>query len=209
MQIEIPRISGQPLKVNLKYGDRLFIVGANGSGKSALLQHLISFYYDKIHHISAHRQTWMDSGAINLTPQGHQQVDQNRKALERQDEARWKDQNAAQKQMAALFDLVAHDNDIARFTHSNLCQVTSQGDSEVLKFISEFKKKPGLLFEKLNELLALGTLTISLENSKGEEIFSKHKKMEDILVLRKCQMESEMLFSLQPKYLLLNQKQSF
>lgn len=175
MQIDIPRISGQPLQVDLNHGDRLFIVGANGAGKSALLHRFVSSF-PNVRRISAHRQTWLYSGAINLTPQNRKQIFQQIKASEIQDEARWKDQFAGEKQMAALFDLVAHDNATTRSTYFNFSKVVSLGDNEVLKFASEFTKKSNLLFEKLNELLALGTFTVSLENSKGEEIFAKHKK---------------------------------
>ena len=38
----------------------------------------------------------------------------------------------------------------------------------VAPFLSE------LIFEQLNELLALGTLTVLLENSEGEEILARH-----------------------------------
>ena len=31
----IPKMSGDPINLSLEKGDRLFIVGANGSGKSA------------------------------------------------------------------------------------------------------------------------------------------------------------------------------
>ena len=176
MKINIPLISAQPLEIDLKPGERLFIVGVNGAGKSALLQHFVLFHiYDKIRRISAHRQMWLDSGDISLTPKARKQIDESRIAYETKDKAQWTDHNAAQKQMAVLFDLVAHDNDIARSALSSLYQATSQGDNEVLKFASEVKKSK-LLFEQLNELLALGTLTVSLENSKGEEIFARHKK---------------------------------
>ena len=69
MNWDIPRISGEPLSIPLQSGDRLFIVGPNGSGKSALIQHLVSDGKDQnIRRISAHRQTWLGSGSLDLTP---------------------------------------------------------------------------------------------------------------------------------------------
>ena len=35
---EIPRISDEPIQLTVNKGDQLFIVGANGSGKSSLMQ---------------------------------------------------------------------------------------------------------------------------------------------------------------------------
>ena len=66
---EIPIISGEPFPISLQSGDRLFVVGANGSGKSALIQHLVTGHQGRnIRRISAHRQTWLDSGSLDLTP---------------------------------------------------------------------------------------------------------------------------------------------
>ena len=69
MDWNIPRISAEPVQLTLEIGDRVFIVGPNGSGKSALLQNFVSSHKnDKIRRISAHRQTWFNSGSIDLSP---------------------------------------------------------------------------------------------------------------------------------------------
>ena len=84
MNWNIPSISGQKFPISLKGSDRLFIVGANGSGKSALIQHLVSSNQgQKIRRISAHRQTWFQSGSIDLTPQRRKQFDQDNTHLSR------------------------------------------------------------------------------------------------------------------------------
>ena len=36
MNLSIPRISGQPLDISVNDGERIFVVGANGSGKVCL-----------------------------------------------------------------------------------------------------------------------------------------------------------------------------
>ena len=41
MDWNISRTSGEPLSIPLKFGEQIFVVGANGSGKSALLQILL------------------------------------------------------------------------------------------------------------------------------------------------------------------------
>lgn len=179
MQIDIPRISGQPLKVNFNYfGDRLFIVGANGAGKSALLQYFVSSLNQKkkqIRRIFAYRQTWLYSGNINLTSQDRRIITQQIKSSESQDEARWKDQFPREKQKAVFFDLINDDDVKARLIYSKLRQDNPQNNKEISNFVSEFKKSKSL-FEQLNELLALGTLAVSLEYSGGGGIFARHKK---------------------------------
>lgn len=169
MNWNIPRISGQEFPISLKGSDRLFIVGANGSGKSALIQHLVSSNQgQKIRRISAHRQTWFQSGSIDLTPQRRKQFDQDNTHLERQDQSRWQDVYAQERQSAVLFDLVAKENTRARhITHH-----VDSGHTEEAKRISDGSPSP---FDELNELLGIGALAITLENANDEEILARHR----------------------------------
>lgn len=173
MNWNIPRTSGDPLIISLQSGDRLFIVGPNGSGKSALIQHLMSAHQGRnIRRISAHRQTWLDSGSLNLTPLGRRQFEEQSTNREREYEARWRDFNSQQKQSAVLFDLVAKENTRAR-------SITSFVDSKNLEEASRLAAESVSAFTQLNDLLSLGTLLISLENSKDEEILARHRKATD------------------------------
>ena len=164
MNWNIPQISGQSLQINLEANDRLFIVGANGTGKSALIQYLISSSQGaKIKRISAHRQTWFQSGSIDLTPQSRRQFDQQDIQQEIQYQSRWRDYHAQQRQSAVLFDLVAKENTRAR----SIARHVDNGNTEEAKKTSAESTSP---FEQLNELLRIATLAITLENSNDEEI---------------------------------------
>ena len=167
--LEIPKISDNPLKLTLFPGDRLFVVGANGSGKSALIQHLVSSNpNEKIRRISAHRQTWFQSESLDITAQGRRQFDQQDTQQEVQDQARWSDHFAHLRQAAVLFDLVAKENERARLIASHV----DNQNSEEAERISAAEVSP---FDQLNELLALGNLAVRLEHSKGEEILARHQ----------------------------------
>ena len=175
MNWNIPQSSGPALSMSLGVGDQLFMVGANGSGKSALIQQLVSSNPNMtIRRISAHRQTWFESGSIDLTPRSRKDFDEQSIHIESQYEALWRDQYAQQKQSAVFFDLVAKDNAEARSLRSLLRQVDPQNPDR--GFNDAVKAARGLvpIFEQLNELLALGTLTVLLENSEGEEILARH-----------------------------------
>ena len=168
MDRKIPRISGQPLQISLDDNDRLFIVGANGSGKSALIQHLVSSDPNlRIRRISAHRQTWFQTGSINLTPQSRRQFDENSTQQEAQIQSRWRDDYAQQRQSAVLFDLVAKENARARLI-ANHVENGKMAEAEKTAALSKSS------FDELNELLAIGTLAITLENSNDEEILARH-----------------------------------
>ena len=170
MNWSIPQISGQSLPITLEANDRLFIVGANGSGKSALIQHLVSSNRgnSQIKRISAHRQTWFNSGSIDLTPQRRKQFDQQNTRQEAEDQARWKDDYAQTRQSAVLFDLVAKENARARLIARH---IDGQNVEEAKKIAAESVSP----FDQLNELLALGTLAVTLKNSNDEEILAQHQ----------------------------------
>ena len=166
---EIPRISGDSLAISLQRDGHLFIVGPNGSGKSALIQHLVSEHKGQnIRRISAHRQTWLDSGSLDLTPLGRKQFEVNSTSRERSYEARWKDNHSQEKQSVVLFDLVANENTRAR-------AITNLVDNKDLGGASKRSDESVSAFVQLNNLLSLGTLLITLENSNDEEILAQHR----------------------------------
>ena len=80
-------------------------------------------------------------------------------------QARWRDHNAQRKQSAVLFDLVSRENARSR---SITRHVDDQDTQKAIQFASESVSP----FDQLNELLALGTLSVSLENSNDEEILA-------------------------------------
>ena len=169
MEWKIPRISEEPLPITLEPGDRLFVVGANGSGKSALLQNLVSSTSDnRIKRISAHRQTWFNSGSIDFTAHNRKQFEESRVNWDRRFDSQWMDHAAQQRQAAVLFDLVAKENTRAR-------SITRHIDEKNPEGANELASKSVSPFNQLNELLALGTLTVSLENSNDEEILARHR----------------------------------
>ena len=168
MNWDIPLISDKSLPITINPGDRVFMVGANGSGKSALIQHLISSNKQGIiKRISAHRQTWLDSGSISMTPKDREQFSQMNRGRERELNSRWVDHNADQKLSSVLFDLVAKDNARAR----TIARHADERNIDEVLAVSSRSPSP---FKELNDLLALGTLTVSLENVEGEEIRARH-----------------------------------
>ena len=168
MELTIPKTSGDPLAISIEVGDRLYVVGANGTGKSALFQHwVISVGGPNIKRIAAHRQTWFESGNLDFTARRRRAFETNVKTWDRQDNARWMEHSPAQRQSAVLFDLVAKDNTRYRTIGQ---YIDNNNPDEATVFASKSES----LFKQLNDLLRLGTLTVSLRNSNDEEILAQH-----------------------------------
>ena len=169
MDLTIPKTSGEPLTIPVEVGEQLYVVGANGSGKSALLQHWVSLMdVSAVKRIAAHRQTWLPSGNLAFTAQGRKQFEENRQHWDRQEDARWKEQSPAERQAAILFDLVAKDNTRYRVIGQYI-------DDKNTTEATTFATKSTSLFKQLNDLLNLGTLKVSLRNSNDEEILAQRK----------------------------------
>ncbi|WP_086763725.1 ATP-binding cassette domain-containing protein [Nostoc sp. 106C] len=64
--LTIPRSAGEPLNLTVSVGENLFILGANGTGKSSLMQRLYTPHHANARWISAHRQNWFSSNAMDL-----------------------------------------------------------------------------------------------------------------------------------------------
>ena len=169
MEISIPRISGDSLTISVDVGQQLYVVGANGSGKSALLQHWVTLIGGPpVKRIAAHRQTWLESGNLDFTARRRRDFESNVRNWDREINARWMEHNPAQRQSAVLFDLVAKDNTRYRTIGQ---YIDNANPDKATKFASKSES----LFKQLNDLLRLGTLTVSLQNSNDEEILAQHK----------------------------------
>ena len=169
MELTIPMTSGDPLAIPIEVGEQLYVVGANGTGKSALFQQWVtSVHGPTIKRIAAHRQTWFESGNLNFTARNRRDFEENSMNWDRQSDARWMDHSPAEKQAAVLFDLVAKDN--ARYR-----TIGQHVDDNKLCEASAFASEAASLFKQLNDLLNLGTFTVSLSNSDDEEILARHR----------------------------------
>lgn len=64
-------------RLQIETGEMLFVLGANGAGKSSLMFLFNHQNLGVTRKISAHRQTWMESDTLDLTPSGKVATEQN------------------------------------------------------------------------------------------------------------------------------------
>ena len=104
--LKIPTFAGP---VEVRWSDRqnvLFVLGRNGSGKSALLVFLNQHHRPRARRISAHRQTWFPSGRLDLTKRAYEKNQPRIEQSDRQATSRYTDDYSAQKPNQALFALL-------------------------------------------------------------------------------------------------------
>ena len=167
--LNVPVTSGETLNIKLESGSPLFVIGPNGSGKSALVQHAVtSLGSPRVRRISAHRQTSLQSGAIDQTPQARKQFEEQRTQQEPNAVYRSREWNPQGSLSSVLFDLVAKDNDLARRI---MDKIYAKDQNAIDKIVRDESR----VFEQLNTLLDIAGLGVSIENSAGEEILARRK----------------------------------
>ena len=178
MDWNIPKITGQPTTVTLNTGEPIFIVGPNGSGKSALLQQFITSHPDAdFERIAAYRQTYLESGSVDMTPARRKSLEDQISRYNRRTEALWKEgtnyYGYGVHHSTILFDLVARENQRARTIVNEL----DEGSVQKARELSEASKS---VIRDLNELLGLGKLeiAISISDDQTEILASKENASE-------------------------------
>ena len=105
ISISIPGPAGS-CNIQLDPGEILYVLGANGTGKSALVHRINVDHGTKSRWIPPHRRTWLQSSGSNLTAANKEQQETNLQNVSFQPNARWIDHNAEVRVNRAIFDLI-------------------------------------------------------------------------------------------------------
>ncbi len=108
-EFQVPTTDGQTFTFGLNAGDTLYLLGANGTGKSSLVSRFANQHQDHARRISAHRQTWFESNTLDMTPKSRQDLENNVRSQDAQPQARWREWNAGGRANMAIFDLIDAD----------------------------------------------------------------------------------------------------
>lgn len=168
--LQIPLISADTLSVTLGPGQVLFVLGANGVGKSSLIQHLYSSHAGKARRISAHRQTWFASNSISLSARDKRATEINMISNDTQMTSRWKDDYGAPRTDITIYDLI----DAETLRSRSISGAVDDGNIELAK---ELAKNEAPL-KKINRLLQLSNLPIKLFVNDEEQIMASENGSE-------------------------------
>ncbi|MCT8327920.1 AAA family ATPase [Albidovulum sediminis] len=158
---------GPETEVVLTNGSAVFVVGSNGSGKSALITQLSKSTGGlKVTRIAAHRQSWLQSSSVDLTPKTRRDLERNINTRDRQDEARWKDDYAQPRTQVALYDLANAQNRVSR-------EVFALLKADSVEEATTAAKLPSPL-ESINNILAISSLTVQLSINDDGDILASH-----------------------------------
>ena len=159
-----PNLENKPQEINLTKGDILFVLGANGTGKSGLMHLLYSQNTHNVKRIYAHRQTWFPSNAMEITSSQKLQTESNISGYDIHVQSRWRDDYSGQRSQITLFDLINAENKRARKAAAAL----DIGERKKAEKILE-KNAP---MKILNHLLKISNLPIDILIGDNDQLFA-------------------------------------
>lgn len=163
--LDLPIFGGDLLSLDIHAGEIIFALGANGSGKSALIQHINQSNSRDSIRISAHRQTWLPSSTVDLTAKGMRQWESEIRNQDARPESRWQGTYGEQKPGIALFKLI--NSDIPE-----LREIRKAGRARDDSRVHELSDKPSPL-EQINRLLHSSNFPVTISIEDEDEVWAR------------------------------------
>lgn len=151
--------------IALEIGSPLFLLGANGTGKSSLLHRFYTNHAAEARRITAHRQNWFNPSNISFSPEQKRQNEQNITSTDHQPDARWLDHYAAQRPGIAIYEMTEAENVRAR-------KIAGAADADDFELVKQLRQQDAPL-KVINELVRQSGLTIQLSIDDTDRVVAR------------------------------------
>jgi ABC-type cobalamin/Fe3+-siderophores transport system ATPase subunit len=166
-EIEFQNEAGQNINQTLSVGQILFILGANGTGKSSLVSRIFRQHHQNAKRISAHRQTWFTSNSLDMTPRSRDQLESNIRSHDQQEQSRFKQDFAAERTGLAIYDLIDADTMLERAIAALVRADDIAGAKE--------KAKTPAPIQVINELMRLSNIPIEISLEERQKVVARRE----------------------------------
>lgn len=164
---KIPKSENEILDFTIGPGKCLFVLGANGVGKSSLMNYFKRIYPKHARAISAHRQNWLPTNTINISPQDKVNYENGMHNSDQNLHARFRDDYSTQRPIIAIYDLIDSHNLRAR-------EIAEYADKKDFARVAELVEQVAPV-TKINEILKSANLPISISLRKNSELMALRK----------------------------------
>jgi ABC-type lipoprotein export system ATPase subunit len=163
--LTILKPGGTPLNLSLDKGQSLFVLGANGTGKSSLMHYIFTVHRSNAQRISAHRQTWFESNTATMTRENKHNIEDTIRSSDMNTDARWKEEHAKYRPSITIYDLIDSENARAR-------AITNAVDTDDIDLAKTLSKEDSPL-KIINELLRLSDLPIEISITENAQVVAR------------------------------------
>ena len=118
----------------------------------------------KTRKISAHRQTWMNTDALDMTPASKLQTEQHIQQTDKNQQSRYRDDYASQRASMTIYELIDAENVRAR-------RITEFVDARNMEAATEASKKEAPI-TIINELLRQSNIPITISIRENERVMA-------------------------------------
>lgn len=160
--LTVPVPNRPSLSIPMDVGECVFVLGANGSGKSSLMHRFYTANSGISRRISAHRQTWLASNRIDLSPEQKRNTEQSMLAVDRDRDSRWRDELAGRRPAITIHNLIDAENERAR----SIADAVDGDDFDLARNLSK-KYSP---IKIINDLLRLSNIPIEISARQNEQV---------------------------------------
>ncbi|RCW70106.1 AAA family ATPase [Pseudorhodoferax soli] len=146
--------AGEPNNIQLNAGESIFLLGANGAGKSSLMHHFYLQHHGNAERITAHRQMWFQNAAVGISPAERVNIDTSLRQSDININSRYRDDYAPYRSNIGVSDLMAEENRRARA----ITELLTRGDLDAIS--KETAKSSPVA--RINNLFSVANLPISV-----------------------------------------------
>jgi predicted ATPase len=105
VSLNVPTPSG-PVKLEVSPSTPLFILGRNGTGKSALVHSFVAQLGGKAIYLPGARPSYFDNESLSITPSSRKTLDNNFRIWDSNSDTRWKSSGGTSRNERAIHDLL-------------------------------------------------------------------------------------------------------
>lgn len=150
-----------PVQVPVKAGSPIFILGRNGTGKSALVNHLATQWVGRVVYMPGSRPSYFDQESLTMTPASRRDFIKNLSYYDSTD-TRWKSLAGTNRNEKAIHDLQAAET---QYKLDAANQIKAEGSSSSAIARLQADSSP---LDIVNSVLAQANLAVQLEVASAE-----------------------------------------
>lgn len=162
-------VQDSQLEFVLEEGESLYIVGANGTGKSAVMHSFFTQHRDLARRMPAHRQNWLSNSPAAASPEQVRTFQSSSVSWDEQTRARHSEEQSEQRVSFAVAALVN------AYNVRNSTIGTRIGHRDAPGAL-EFDLQNPCPVRRLNELFAIAGLRVRFDATEGELKASKYNR---------------------------------